>query len=436
MAKAEDIYIGLRDGQSYVYSKQGHGLIIAGTRAGKGTKFIMPNLLGKAQYDGSWVIVDPKGESYWATHEYHRKQKRKVVIINPWGVKGKGEDLGTDTFNPLDAFTKDPGRKSLGNDMRVVAESLIPIQDKKSESSHFNDRARTLIIAMLMHMIIAPKYEGNRKISTLFEWLSRIEEVLTEMTQQKPSEYIKNQFLVSTYALQFLELLSKGEREFSSVISTAQRAVETFSDWELQDTMASSTHEGKPFTVTDLASKKMIIYIVIPPENLRTHSNWLRLIVSSCIRSILRKPGHRVGFILDEFYALGYMRDIEVGMGAYAGYNISLFPILQNLTQLQDRYPKTWETFLANVAFFNAFGLNDKTTTEYISKVAGQTSNVFFQNFWKSTARDLITPDEVRRGSANTIFSFIDRKPVANLDHLDWLYDPDIAHKGNKDRMY
>lgn len=431
--KQYDIYIGSRDGVSYVYKKSGHGLVVAGTRAGKGTKFIMPNLLGKAQFNGSWVVIDPKSEAYHYTHQHQREQGRKVIMLNPWEL----ETWGTDSFNPLLAFAEDPGRKSLGNDMRIIAETMLPMSQMRSNASHFDDRARTLIMAMLMHLALAPKYEKRRELVQLFEWFGDLDTILQEMVSPQKMDYPENQAIVSNFARQYLQLKENGEREFASVVSTAQRAVTLYADRELVDTMSRNEADGASFSINELSQEPMIIYITIPPENLKTHAAWLRLIVSSCIKSILRNRGHRVGFILDEFYALGYMRDIEVGMGAFAGYGITLIPILQNLTQMQHHYPKTWETFIANAGFFNAFGLNDNTTTQYISTIAGKTSSVSYRRgSWQSTPRDLITADEVRRGSVTNIFSVIDNKPLANLDHLPWYHDPEIQENGNPERLH
>lgn len=435
------IYIGTRNGTPYVYKEDGHGLIVAGTRAGKGTNFIMPNLLDKAQFSGSWVVVDPKGESYWYTHQHHRNKGRRVVVINPWGV----HELGTDTLNPLDIFAQDPHRESLGNDMRVFAESIVPKSQTRSNASHFQDRARTLVMAMLMHLLIDERYAKRREVATLFGWFSDLEEILNEMTKGNENE---NSVIVSNHARQFLTLMKTGEREFASIVSTAQNALETFADRELAKTMRSSQADGKPFYLADLSKGNIILYIIIPPENLKTHATWLRLMVSSCLRTVLRHRDKRVAFILDEFYALGYMQDIEVGMGAYAGYGITLIPILQNLTQLREHYPKTWETFIANAGFFNAFALNDNTTTQYISKMAGQTSNVFFERVWRSTPRELITQDEVRRGSAAYIYSIIDKAPLAHFNFLPWYEDTEpigkddqgnpipFSSRGNEARMF
>ena len=47
--------------------------------------------------------------------------------------------------------------------------------------------------------------------------------------------------------------------------------------------------------------------------------------------------------------------------------------VLQDLGQLQTHYPKSWETFLGNSGVIQAFGINDYTTQQYISRRIGET---------------------------------------------------------------
>ncbi len=75
---------------------------------------------------------------------------------------------------------------------------------------------------------------------------------------------------------------------------------------------------------------------------------------------------------MDEFHALGPMQVIERAAGLIAGFGVRLWPILQDLTQLQRDYPKSWETFLGNAGLTQWFGINDLTTLEYLSKRLGQ----------------------------------------------------------------
>ncbi len=76
--------------------------------------------------------------------------------------------------------------------------------------------------------------------------------------------------------------------------------------------------------------------------------------------------------LLDEFKsAVGRLGVIETAMGLASGYGLQLLPVFQNLSQLQELYPQGRETFLANSGFRIFFAPRDKTTSDYISDMAG-----------------------------------------------------------------
>jgi type IV secretion system protein VirD4 len=78
-------------------------------------------------------------------------------------------------------------------------------------------------------------------------------------------------------------------------------------------------------------------------------------------------------FILEEFPQLGYMRQLEAAAGLMAGYNVKLWAVIQDLSQLRSAYKDSWETFLGNAGIVEAFGNTDATTLEYLSKQMGNT---------------------------------------------------------------
>ena len=55
-----------------------------------------------------------------------------------------------------------------------------------------------------------------------------------------------------------------------------------------------------------------------------------------------------------------------------AGYGVKLWPIVQNLGQLQELYPQNWETFMGNAGQWMAFALNDQSTAKYLSDRLGR----------------------------------------------------------------
>ena len=141
------------------------------------------------------------------------------------------------------------------------------------------------------------------------------------------------------------------------------------------------------------------------------------------MRSVIRKPKNRVCFLLDEFYALGYLSEIDIALGAYAGYGVSVWAILQNLVQLRDMYGNNWENFISSCGVRHFFNLNDNTTLEYLSRLFGQTSIPSYDQLGGvsgATARSLITADELRRASADSIFTLLDQHPVTYFRKLPY----------------
>ncbi len=54
------LLLGRRDGRIIGWNDDRHVMTIAGSRAGKGVSLIIPNLL---LYEGSALVIDPKGEN-------------------------------------------------------------------------------------------------------------------------------------------------------------------------------------------------------------------------------------------------------------------------------------------------------------------------------------------------------------------------------------
>lgn len=201
--------------------------------------------------------------------------------------------------------------------------------------------------------------------------------------------------------------METGQREFSSIMSTARKWTDFIKSPALRDTLNAT--EG--FSSSDLADGNTVVYVIIPADRLKTHYQWLRLVVVSLMRSVIRNPKHNVCFLLDEFYALGYLSEIETALGAYAGFGVHLWPILQNLVQLADMYGNNWENFISGCSVQHYFNVADNFTADYISHKFGNLSVPTYDqlgNVNGATARPLVTADELRRYSGDNIYAVID----------------------------
>jgi type IV secretion system protein VirD4 len=176
--------------------------------------------------------------------------------------------------------------------------------------------------------------------------------------------------IVANIGASFLGKKESGGRELQGILSTAQEQTAPLDD-------VARVTERSDFRLGDLRSGKLSLYLVLPGMRMGTHYRWLRLVVQQALAAMERAPVPRgslpVWFVLEEFPALGHMRSIETAAGLMAGFGVKLWSVLQDLTQLQTHYPKSWETFLGNAGVIQAFGNADYTTTEHLSKMLGAT---------------------------------------------------------------
>lgn len=115
---------------------------------------------------------------------------------------------------------------------------------------------------------------------------------------------------------------------------------------------------------------------------------------------------------------------------------------MQDLNQLKELYPNSWETYVANSGFQMFFSLRDWTTSDYISRMTGM---VEIQRESKSFSeeklnlsishqgRRFMLPEEVRELSENEMLVWIDRMPGVIRAGRRPYYLPESEYAGRYD---
>ena len=357
-------------GDPLPYEGERHALLFGPNGSGKFTRILAPNLLSLE--NRSLVVIDPKGELAAVTADY-RRTIGDVVILNPFGLLG----LPSSGFNPL-AYLN-PQAPTFYDDAAAIGDALIKIE---GNDPHWPTSARALLVALLMWeqkfgvskggVGFLPRVrqlltEGEMKgeDGKLLSGLRRTAEMMVAWGRQHPEE---GGWQMASLAGRFMS----DNREIQSIRSTADSQTE----WLLSELVSLdlTTMRGADFGA--LRSRPTTIYVVLPAEELQRHSVWLRLVIASALRVLLRTPGLPVLFVLDEFYALGRLEAIERVWAEVRGHKIQMFPVLQSLVQLKTLYKDHWETFIGMAGPVIGFAPNDLTTANWMSERSGEKGEV------------------------------------------------------------
>jgi type IV secretion system protein VirD4 len=376
-----------------------HFVTIAGSRSGKGTSSIIPNL---CLYPGSIVCLDPKGENADLTaarrgagHEYCEGLQQEVFVLDPFGVAKKVPDDLRAGFNPLAVL--DPDSDSVVEDAALLADGLIVPGSTKDP--HWDESARAFIKGLILHLITTaerPTLFTLRRFLTQGDqegWEAKKREAEAEGTLAEFKEDCPTAFwhlldvmkknphstLAGIIAGAAETLDACADEERGSILSTARRNTE-FLDSVHPRFRETLEGKGRTFApeIFKTAEHGASLFLCLPAERMSTHGRWLRLMIGLLLERAYRNKerpvcGAPVLYLLEEFYCLGPMPKIAAAAGYAAGFGIKLWAILQDLQQLKELYPQSWQTFLANAGAVQVFGASDEDTTTHVSKILGDT---------------------------------------------------------------
>ena len=343
---------------------QGHGVTFGATRSGKGTTSIIPTLLS---YAGSMVVIDPKGENYWATAERRKAMGHRVILLDAWGEVERRYGskasppvtVEASKFNPLSAI--DPTSEDFADDVTAIADALVV---PGLGEAHWTDSARELIGGLVAAMVEASPGSANlgqvRDAVTRDEaWLS---DLVAGLLKARPD---------SLGARKLRRFSETGSREIAAVRSVAETQTAILDSRRLVDAM---TTDVPPFDLTELGTGRVTLYLVLPLDRLQTHGRWLRLVLTMAIRAIAKldtQPAVPVLFMLDEMGTIGSLTMVEQAFGLMAGVGIRIWAFLQDVNQLKRDYPSSWETFISNASVIQALRVADTSTSNYLSDLLG-----------------------------------------------------------------
>ena len=342
-----------------------HFITIATSRSGKGRSSIVPNLL---TWPGSALVIDPKGENAAITAP-HRGPGQTVRIIDPFNVLG---DLGLHKerreweVNPYPVFRFNPlaevdlNSLNVVEQIREITEAMVVPSSKTNP--FFDDASKKIISGVIAHVLSSPNIKDEDR------HLGTVRDYMVKANNRDLKEMIGNTAIGGLAAAAAMALKTASTGGGGDVMLTVQVHTEWLDSLAMRHALSASE-----FSLKELKEKLTTIYLVLPGDYIDMHARFLRLFVNLTLRAAGKgkKSEHSILCVLDEFNALGSLPILASAAGLIAGFGVKLWPICQNLGQIKDRYPDTWEAFLGNAGMWQVFAVNDQTTARYMSERLG-----------------------------------------------------------------
>ncbi len=336
-------------------NKAVHTAVFAPTGVGKGVSLVIPHLLGCP--DAS-VVIDPKGENARLTADHRRREfGHRTVLLDPFQAVTQKPDA----FNPLDAI--DATSRTALDDCRALAEALV-VRTGEEKERHWDDSAEAWIAGMIALTVVYAEGEDRS--------LQAVRSLLTNPVkmQQAIELMCKADAWDGMLARMGHQLQHFTGKELSSVLTTANRHL------RFLDTLAIAANtKASSFDLAGLRDGRMTVYLILPPEYLRTQSALLRMWIGSLLRACVRngpQEANKVHFVLDEAASLGRMEALEDAVDKYRGYGVRLQFYYQSLGQLKQCWREGMDQSVLSNTSQVYFGVNDYATAEHVSNLLGE----------------------------------------------------------------
>ena len=407
--------------QTYT-EQENHVGVIAATRLGKTTSYVIPTILSFARQPmkRSMIISDPKSELYRLTSETLRAQGYKVVLLNfrdyehseCWNpltpifrkyrkTMAIYDEVGvveTD-HGPRNCFrgvvyederelesainlAKSIMTDEVGNDIDTLAIMFMPTVTK--DDPYWENSARELLKAFIWAMLEDSDKEENPITEDTFSF-STILRLLGCIHSGKGVHFDDGGYFTGrnensrAYQLAKNTVIENGDVTSSCILAIFNTGIAVFRDCAMRLVTSCNSFEMSEFNDGPVA-----VFIDYRDE-VKVHYQIISLFIQDAYRYLIEqasaKPNGQLDrpfyFILDEFGNFPAIKDFETTISACAGRNIWFMLIIQSYAQLDNVYGKDIAEIIRdnlNVHIF--FGSNNPGTLESFSKECGQKTRI------------------------------------------------------------
>lgn len=408
----------------YKHKHNTNVLVVGGSGAGKTRTYAVPNVL---EAGCSMVITDPKGEILRKTGGFLKRAGYEVRVF--------------DLLNPDASFCYNPFRY-VRDDKEVLQLITNLIQNTTpphaQSSDPFWEKSETALLQALMLYLLheAPPEEQN--FGMVMELLGSAQVKEEDENFESPLDILFERLAMrdpeSIAVKQYgIYKQAAGKTAKSILVSVGVRLAAFNLPQIARLTMTDELH------LDDLGERRVALFCCIPDSD-KSLNYLVGMVYTQLIQTLFYQADrvHRgrlpvpVHCLMDEFPNISLPKDsFQSALATMRSRGIFCSIIVQNIAQLKSMYKDSWESLVGLCDEFLYLGGNEQGTHKYASELIGKetvetTSRSLSRGrsgssstSHQQTARDLMTPDEVRLLSNDKALLFVrGERPV-----MDWKYN-------------
>ena len=345
-------------------------------------------------------------------------------------------------YNPMHYIDSDEDAVKLAY---AIVNNTKPKDAPASGGDKFWDDASVLLISALILYLIYEAPVSEQNFSTLMYMIQNCQMEEGDMGPN-PLEMLFNELQerdpLHPAVLQFNSFKLGSTKTLQSVLITASANLYMFNTAQF----AEMTNTDTMF-LPRLGLEKRVIFCVIP-DNDKTYNFLITMLYTQLFDQLFRLadsepkfdgalPVH-VRFMMDEFANVALPANFKNILAVCRSRNISCDIILQSKSQIQSLYKDDWEGMIGNCDSLIYLGGNEYATFEWLSKYIGKmTERTKSQSIgrgsrgsssdsYQLTARDLCSPDEIRRMDDGDCLVLLRSEPPVIDRKFDLMRHPNV----------
>ncbi len=390
-------------------------LIVGGSGAGKTRFYAKPNIL---QANTSFIVTDPKGELLKAAGGYLQKRGYDVRVFDL---------IHPETsmcYNPFVYISKD-------DDVLSLITNFIRNTTPKNavQNDTFWEKGETALLQALMLYLWHEAPESEQNFETILQMVSAMKSD-DEYVSVNPVDYLFSELRKRDpdhISLKLYDIFKTAPaKTANSIVITAGVRLNHF----ILPGIARMTSRDE-MNFASIGKKKVALFCVMPDID-KSFNFIISMLYTQAFQQLERfadeqnsgkLPVH-VHCLMDEFANIPLPDMFENVLATARSRGISISIMLQNISQLKALFDKHWESIIGNCDQFLYLGGNEQSTHKYVSELIGKetidTNTYSIQRGsrghtsknYQTSARDLLTSDEVRRISRKIAILFISGEPA------------------------